>query len=171
MRARRCFVLVVALLVLSPVVAITAEADPWRTVFNRPEDLALSDDPLVCVLNIQHPDVTRGQLAKQTPDLYSGERFRSRVETLAGIPCLHLHFTEVTGADLERPNVNAILIGGRSQTVKPDRDPEFFSLIRNTKIPMIGFCGGMQLIGKNPATPNQTRRTGRPFRDRRPCAR
>lgn len=147
MRASRRLPLVLMLLFLTGTAAWAAEADPWRAVFNRPEELASSDAPLVCVLNIQHPDVIRGQLAKQAPDLYSGERFRSRVAALASLPCLHLHFTEVTGADLDRPNVKAILIGGRSKTV-PNRDSEFFSLIRNTKIPMIGFCGGMQLIGK-----------------------
>jgi GMP synthase (glutamine-hydrolysing) len=61
---------------------------------------------------------------------------------------VYLHFTEVLGNDLDRPNVKAILIGGRSKPLSPDRDPEFFSLIRNTKIPMIGFCGGMHLIAK-----------------------
>ncbi|NLS94801.1 MAG: C26 family cysteine hydrolase domain-containing family [Planctomycetaceae bacterium] len=147
MRASRCLPPTLLLLFLTATAPVAAEVDPWRAVFNRPEELASSDAPLVCVLNIQHPDVIRGQLAKQAPDLYSGERFRSRVEALAGLPCLHLHFTEVTGADLDRPNVKAILISGRSKTV-PGRDSEFFSLIRNTKIPMIGFCGGMQLIGK-----------------------
>lgn len=129
-------------------VCLSAEADPWRSVFDRPEELTSSDVPLACVLNIQHPEIIRKQLADKGVDLYSGTKFHNRVQTLSGMRCLHLHFSELVGDDLERPNVKAILIGGRSKLLKPNRDPEFFGLIRNTKIPMIGFCGGMQLIGK-----------------------
>jgi len=144
---RRCG-LVLMFVVLAGAVGPAAEVDPWRAVFNPPEQLARSDEPVVCVLNIQHPDIIRGQLARAGVERYSGERFRSRVEELAGLRCLHLHFTEVAGDELDRPHVKAILIGGRSRVVRPDRDSEFFPLIRNTKIPMIGFCGGMQLIAK-----------------------
>ena len=51
-----------------------AETDAWRAVFNRPEELARSRAPVVCVLNIQHPEVIQKQLADQ---LYSGKRFRT----------------------------------------------------------------------------------------------
>lgn len=145
---RHCRLVLLVLLCLTPAVCAAAETDAWRVVFNRPEELTGSNTPLVCVLNIQHPDVVRKQLADKGPNLYSGKRFPDRVQKLSGMRCLHLHFSEVVGKDLDRPNVKAILIGGRSRLLKPDRDPEFFSLIRNTKIPMIGFCGGMQLIGK-----------------------
>jgi GMP synthase (glutamine-hydrolysing) len=140
--------LVSAIFCLMSVVSVAADADPWRSVFNRLEDLANSDTPVVCVLNIQHPEIVREQLTKQGVNLYSGKKFPERVQALSGMRVLHFHFTEVTGNDLDRPNVKAILIGGRSKSLSPDRDPQFFSLIRNTKIPLIGFCGGMQLIGK-----------------------
>ena len=133
---------------LAPAVVAAAEPDTWRSVFDRPEDLANSNAPVVCVLTIQHPEIIRKQLAERGVKRYAGKRFRDRVQALSGMRCLHLHFTEVTGQDLDRRNVKAIFIGGRSKAVKPDRDPEFFGLIRNSKIPIIGFCGGMQLIGK-----------------------
>ena len=133
---------------LVPAVGVAAEPDLWRSVFDRAEDLANSKAPVVCVLAIQHPEIIRKQLEQRGVDRYSGKRFRDRVQALSGIHCLHLHFTEVTGQDLDRPNVKAILIGGRSKSLKPSRDPEFFGLIRNSEIPIIGFCGGMQLIGK-----------------------
>jgi len=136
------------LLCLASTTAVAAETDPWRDAFDRPEELSLSDAPVVCVLNIQHPEIIRKQLADKGPDLYSGKKFQRRVQSLSGIRCLHLHFSELVGDDLDKPHVKAILIGGRSKLLAPDHDPEYFSLIRNTKIPMIGFCGGMQLIGK-----------------------
>ncbi|NQT11831.1 MAG: gamma-glutamyl-gamma-aminobutyrate hydrolase family protein [Planctomycetes bacterium] len=133
---------------LAPAVGVAAEPDVWRTVFDRPEILANTKAPVVCVLTIQHPEIIREQLANKGADLYSGKRFRDRVQALTGVRCLHLHFTEVTGQELDRPHVRAILIGGRSKLLKPDRDRQFYELIRNSEIPIIGFCGGMQLIGK-----------------------
>lgn len=131
---------------LIAVVCAAADGDAWRSVFDRPEELKRSDTPVVCVLNIQHPDLIRKQLADK--GTASARKFPDRVQTLAGMRCLYLHFTEVVGDDLDRPRVKAILIGGRSKSLSPERDSQFFPLIRNTKIPMIGFCGGMQLIAK-----------------------
>ena len=59
-----------------------------------------------------------------------------------------VHFTEVRSEDLDRGCVKAILITGRSKVVGRDLDATFYPLIRNTKIPIFGFCGGMQLIGQ-----------------------
>lgn len=135
-----------ALLVLKPWSCAAAESDRWRELFDPPEALSRSAVPLVCALSIQHPEIIRKQLADR--GIAAAAKFPERVRALAGLRCLHLHFSEVVGKDLDRPNVKAILIGGRSRSLRPDRDPEFFPLIRNTKIPIIGFCGGMQLIGK-----------------------
>ena len=71
MRECRCSGLVLVLLLLAGAVGVAGEADLWRAVFDRPEDLAVSDGPLVCVLNIQHPDVIRKQLASQAPDQFA----------------------------------------------------------------------------------------------------
>lgn len=130
------------------IVASAETPDAWNKVFNRPEELSASRDPVVCVLHIQHADVIRKQITEKPADQFSGVRFRQRAAELSGLPCLMLHFTEIRGEDLERPNVKAILISGRSKSTGPEQDRKFYSLIQNTKIPMIGFCGGMQLIGQ-----------------------
>jgi GMP synthase (glutamine-hydrolysing) len=134
--------------VLSAGAALAAEVDAWRTVFATPQELAAIDEPIVCVLTIQHPEIIRKQLADKPAAEYSGAKLRERVQQQSGLRCVVVHFTEVRGEDLDRSNVKAILITGRSKTVSRDLDAQFHPLIRNTQIPMFGFCGGMQLIGQ-----------------------
>lgn len=133
---------------LSAAVTYAAEGDAWRTVFATPQELAASDGPIVCVLAIQHPDIIRKQLADKPVAEFSGLKLREQVQKQSGLRCVMVHFTEVRGEDLDRPNVKAILITGRSKTVSRDLDAQFHPLIRSTKIPIFGFCGGMQLIGQ-----------------------
>lgn len=127
----------------------------WRQIYDRPERLAALDHPAVVYLDIQHVEIVRGawkKLAdprKQAHPSVMRERFKS----LSGLDCLVVHRSEVTGADLDRPAIKAILISGRNTTGAPPNDEPFFDLIRHTEIPMIGFCGGGQLIGKAYGTP------------------
>jgi len=133
---------------LSAGAALAAEVDAWRTVFATPQELAAIDEPIVCVLTIQHPDIIRKQLADKPAAEYSGVKLRERLQRQSGLRCVVVHFTEVRGEDLDRSNVKAILITGRSKIVDRDLDAQFHPLIRNTQIPVFGFCGGMQLIGQ-----------------------
>jgi len=133
---------------LSASAALAAEADAWRTVFATPQELAAIGEPIVCILTIQHPEIIRKQLADKPAAEYSGLKLRERVQEQSGLRCVVVHFTEVRGEDLDRSNVKAILITGRSKTVSRNLDAQFHPLILSTKIPMFGFCGGMQLIGQ-----------------------
>lgn len=129
-------------------VTLAAETDAWQVVFTAPQEFAAIDEPIVCILNIQHPDIIRKQLAKKPAKEYSGLKLRERMQAQSGLRCVMAHFTEVRSEDLDRSCVKAILITGRSKVVGRDLDATFYPLIRNTKIPIFGFCGGMQLIGQ-----------------------
>ncbi len=122
----------------------------WKQIYDRPERLAALEQPVIVYLDIQLEDIVRGGLKKLTDPMKQANqiRMREQFKTLSGLDCLVVHRSEVTGADLDRPNVKAILISGRNTTDVPPDDQPFYGLIRNTKIPMIGFCGGGQLIGK-----------------------
>lgn len=125
-----------------------ADDAAWRSVFATPEDLAAIDHPIVCILTIQHPEIIRGQLTDKPVDEYSGSRLRERMQQLSGVPCVLVHFTEVQAQDLEHPHIRAILITGRSRVVSRELDAQFYPLIRETAIPLFGFCGGMQMISQ-----------------------
>ena len=77
---------------------------------------------------------------------YKGRVLQRRVNEITGLPCVLVHHAEVTRKDFDRPNVTAILLMARAKAINKDLDKELFALIRETKIPMIGFCGGLQLI-------------------------
>ncbi len=125
-----------------------AEDAAWRAVFATPEDLAGIDQPIVCILTIQHPEIIRRQLADKPVEEYSGAKLRDRMQQLSGVRCVVVHFTEVQGQDLEHPHIKAILITGRSRVVSRELDAQFYPLIRETAIPLFGFCGGMQMISQ-----------------------
>jgi GMP synthase (glutamine-hydrolysing) len=104
---------------------------------------------VVCLVDIQHPDVIRRQLQTMRHPLQEARPavLRSRLRTLSGLDCLVLHQSELRAAELDRPLVKAILFGGRSKTLSRAKDEEYFPLIRSTRIPLLGLCGGCQLIG------------------------
>lgn len=133
---------------LSVGVTFGAESDAWQLVFTTPQDFAAIDEPIVCILNIQHPDIIRKQLADKPAATYSGLKLRERMQEQSGLRCVMVHFTEVGADKLDRGCVKAILITGRSKVVSRDLDATFYPLIRNTQIPIFGFCGGMQMIGQ-----------------------
>jgi acetyl esterase/lipase/GMP synthase-like glutamine amidotransferase len=121
----------------------------WSKIYDRPQQLAKLERPAVCLLDIQHADIIRKQWQTLKNPLEEARPsvLRSRLKSISGLDCLVVHQSEVTGADLDRPLIRAILIGGRSKTTSRAKDEEFFPLIRSTRIPILGLCGGCQLIG------------------------
>jgi len=124
--------------------------DLWRNIYTRPEQLAKLSQPTVCILDIQHPDRIYEQLRTlpRPMEQFYACTFRAKVAEISGLPTLVVHATEITGQDLDRPQIKAILIGGRSKSLPREVDERFYPLIRQTKIPILGICGGCQLIGR-----------------------
>lgn len=122
----------------------------WRKIYTRPEQLAKLTKPTVCILDIQHPDPIQEQLKTlgNPMEQFSACTFRSRAAEISGLDAIVVHATEVRGEDLDRPQIKAILIGGRSKSLPRVVDERFYRLIRETKIPILGICGGCQLIGR-----------------------
>lgn len=143
----RTFVAIGTLL-LAAASAASAKGPALSDIFDRPAELTSLRGPTICILDIQHPDLILKQVADKPDQKYGGHRTRSRVKEITGLPCLLVHFTEVRPQQLEQPNVKAILITGRSKTLSKELDRQFYPLIRTTRIPIFGFCGGMQMIGQ-----------------------
>jgi GMP synthase (glutamine-hydrolysing) len=72
-----------------------------------------------------------------------------KLEAMTGVPCLVQRYTDVTQARLQALGVEALLISGNATTwdhyaraaLAPLRD-----VIRRATWPILGFCGGHQLI-------------------------
>lgn len=115
-------------------------------VFDRPAELAGANGPLVCILDTEHPDTVREKLRQAPIAQYKCRVLQRRVKEITGLPCVLVHHAEVTCKEFERPNLRAILLMARARAIEKQLDQELFALIRQTKVPMIGFCGGLQII-------------------------
>jgi len=120
----------------------------WRGMFATAEEFAAIDEPVVCVLNIQHPDIIRKQLVDKPAKEYSGLKLREKINAQSGMRTVMVHYTEVDGEALERSIVKAVVITGRSKSISRETDARFHPFIRDTEMPILGLCGGMQLIGQ-----------------------
>jgi len=146
--------MLVSLAGLAASICVAAEKNTddrlWMQIYDRPQCLADLNQPVVVYLDIQLEDIMRGAWNKMEDPLKQANpsRMRQRFRELSGLDCLVFHRSEVSVSDLERSQIKAILISGRNTTDVPPDDRPFYDLIRNTTMPMIGFCGGGQLIGK-----------------------
>jgi GMP synthase-like glutamine amidotransferase len=72
-----------------------------------------------------------------------------KVEAMTGRPCLVQRYRDVTPEHLEQLQIEALLISGNA-TDWPDYEPEGLAglqeVIRRAALPILGFCGGLQLI-------------------------
>ena len=108
---------------------------------------------MICYVDLEHPELgpsmlsERPEATERKADLLT---HKARFERLSGELCLLLHFTQVDGVLLERLGVRAIIVSGHS-TLIDDYDPDtlapLIEVIRETRTPLLGLCGGHQLIG------------------------
>jgi len=117
-------------------------------VFDRPAAVVQASGPVICILDTEHPDVIREKLREKPVEEYKGRVLKQRAEQLTGRKCVLLHYSEARREDIERPNVKAILLMARRKSLDASLDREYFALLRETKIPVIGFCGGHQMIAQ-----------------------
>jgi GMP synthase (glutamine-hydrolysing) len=128
-------------------------------IYDGPEALAKATGPVVCILDTEHPDRIKEELAKISNEaqpgaavphasfrLYKCRLLKDKVEKITGLPCILLHYSQVTRKDMANPNIKAMFISARRRMISQELDEEFFALIRETKIPTIGACGGHEMI-------------------------
>jgi GMP synthase (glutamine-hydrolysing) len=107
---------------------------------------------MICYVDLEHSErgpsmLSEGPHATQRKaDLLT---WKARFERLSGEPCHLLHFTQVDRRLFDRLGVRAVILSGHS-TLIDDYDSRdlapLVELIRETATPMLGLCGGHQLI-------------------------
>src|SRR5262245_39434012 len=116
-------------------------------------DPAWGGGRMICYVDLEHAErgpsmLSEGPHATQRKaDLLT---VKARFERLSGERCLLLHYTQLDRAFLDRLGARAVIISGHS-TLIDDYEPRdlapLVELIHETSRPMLGLCGGHQLIG------------------------
>lgn len=74
-----------------------------------------------------------------------------RLEDLSQQPCLIVRYTHLTPELVSTVGARAIFISGNSASRSDYRNSELaglYTVIRQQRLPMFGFCGGMQVMGE-----------------------
>jgi len=104
---------------------------------------------MIWFVDIEHPKVLQNPKRAPGHAQYIQVRAAKLAET-SGVPCEAIYFTEVS-LDLARQRgVQAIAISGNGSDWAEYDFAQFqplMDIIRGGEIPLIGFCGGGQLIG------------------------
>lgn len=106
--------------------------------------------PAVCLIDMTHPDTVRAaqKLPAGQGHLAYLDKVRARVPELSGLRCVVIHYAELTASDLPKTNFKALLVDRMDKGLNHDFREQFYRLVREAQLPMIGFCGGHQLIAE-----------------------
>ncbi len=108
---------------------------------------------MIYYVDLEHPTLGPSLLSER-PDAASRKAelvtWKTRFEQLSGVPCLLQHFTQVSPRRLAEIEARAVILSGHS-TLIDDYDPAslapLLEVIRGTALPLLGLCGGHQLMG------------------------
>jgi GMP synthase-like glutamine amidotransferase len=120
-------------------------------LFDDPADAGPGTAPAVCVLCTKHPDTLREALANPTDLNRSRLDYYRKLEIdcarLSGVRALTVHYTQFPeDFDFARTSFRALVVTAMDRSMSEDRSAALLRFLRRTKLPMIGFCGGHQLI-------------------------
>jgi GMP synthase (glutamine-hydrolysing) len=105
---------------------------------------------VIIFLDIEHPKALEGQKYRADRAQTMDQR-RRLFEELSGEHCLVRHYSEFRRAEVDAPEVSAVVTSG-NRSLWEDYDLErdfaaFGEVIRETQKPVLGIYGGHQLIG------------------------
>jgi GMP synthase (glutamine-hydrolysing) len=129
-------------------VEITVEAT--RIVANIPKPIPTQEEPsMIWYVDIEHEDALADP--ERSPNFEKVRNQRAWVmEDIAGVTCEPILYQQVTPELAKQKNIQAIAISGNTTdwefydfaTFQP-----LFDIIKSGTMPVIGLCGGHQLIG------------------------
>lgn len=103
---------------------------------------------MICYVDIEHEDVLNDP-AKRDAHLAWAMDVKLRLEELAAVPCLVQHYRRVSLARLKKWGIHALIISGNAsdwESYPAGAFDALFEIIREAAVPILGICGGHQLI-------------------------
>ncbi len=103
---------------------------------------------MICFVDIEHEKVLRDP-QKRDAHLALCMDIKLKLEEVSGQPCLVQHYRQVSGQRLREWGMEALIISG-SATDWDEYDKAdlagMYRIIQAAELPILGFCGGLQLI-------------------------
>ncbi|MCE5217105.1 gamma-glutamyl-gamma-aminobutyrate hydrolase family protein [bacterium] len=120
-------------------------------VFDDLTELAPDRPPAVVVLCLKHPDTLRAALAAPPGSGRTNLDYFTKVARLAqetsGLRAVILHYAQLPDEHVfANTCVKALVITAMDRTLAESYNARIRATIRETSLPMIGFCGGCQII-------------------------
>lgn len=120
-------------------------------VFDDLTELAPDRPPAVVVLCLKHPDTLRAALAAPPGPGRTNIDYFTKVARLAheasGLRALVLHYTQLPDEHVfANTCARALVITAMDTTLGEAYNARIRAAIRETNLPMLGFCGGCQIL-------------------------
>jgi GMP synthase (glutamine-hydrolysing) len=103
---------------------------------------------MICFVDIEHEKVLRDP-EKRNTHLALYTEIKLKLEEISGEACLVQHFSRVTGQRLKEWDMKALIISGNATDWEEYGETdlaEMYRIIRAAELPILGLCGGLQLI-------------------------
>jgi GMP synthase-like glutamine amidotransferase len=119
-------------------------------VYDNLASEATNSPPAVCLIDLRHPDTVRDALKKpaDTGHMAYLAKMRARVMELSGLRCVVIHYTQLKATDLPRTNFRVLLINAMDKGLGDGYREQLLKIVRESSLPLFGFCGGHQLIAE-----------------------
>lgn len=104
---------------------------------------------MLVFVDYEHADAHGEEFGERM--LAARTRITYRLEDLAGSPCHLVRYDRIDAALLDRLGATAIFISGNSRdpdSYEPELLEPIHTIVRQTPLPVFGFCGGFQLIAQ-----------------------
>ena len=104
--------------------------------------------PCVVLIDPSDPSGVAANVAKPG-GLWRLRSLQARLTALSGLDCYCFHYTQLKRDSLEKPVVKAIILRPPSPSSMLKCEAargEIWAMVRETKIPMIAFCGGFHQV-------------------------
>ena len=108
-----------------------------------------TEGKMICYIDMEHPSALRGP-RRRSEHLDYCDRIRRKLEGTSRVACIVRPYQAVTKAWLESAAVQALVLGGNATDwgeYSRAELQELQEIIREATLPILGLCGGLQLIG------------------------
>jgi len=105
---------------------------------------------MICFIDLEHASWLETRQSRLEHYGYIMD-VKLKLEALSGQPCLVQRYCDVSLAGLRDAGISAMLISGNATTFDnygPDPFVEMHRIVRAAEWPILGFCGGHQLIAQ-----------------------